>query len=352
MSGFFDIAGPLIRLLDAERAHGLAIKALKTGLVPAPNRFFDSCLQQQLFGLDFANPTGLAPGFDKNAEVPDAMLAQGFGFVEVGTVTPRAQAGNAKPRLFRLSRDRAVINRMGFNNDGHAVVAARLHARTRHGIVGVNIGANKTSDDRTGDYVAGIKAFHALADYLTVNISSPNTPGLRGLQSRAQLSGLLQRLNEARAQLGSTTPMLLKIAPDLIDDELYDICEVCSGGAVDGLIISNTTLARDGLHSAHANEQGGLSGQPLFELSTRILAKAARATQGKLPLVGVGGISDAAQAYEKIRAGASLVQLYTAMVYKGPGLANCISRDLAKLLAKHNFTSVSDAIGSGIADWL
>lgn len=352
MSGFFDIAGPFIRLLDAETAHGLAINALKTGIVPCPKQFSDARLQQQLFDLEFPNPVGLAAGFDKNAEVPDAMLKQGFGFVEVGTVTPEAQQGNDKPRLFRLSQDKAVINRMGFNNDGHGAVVKRLSARRRNGIVGVNIGANKTSADRAGDYVAGIEKFHVMADYLTVNISSPNTPGLRGLQSRRELTQLLERLNETRQKLASSTPMLLKIAPDLIDDELFDICEACAGGEVDGLIISNTTLSRQGLHSPQANQAGGLSGQPLFEMSTRMLAKARKATMGTLPLIGVGGVASGKQAFEKIRAGASLVQLYSAMVYYGPGLANIIARDLVKLLDEHNFKSVADVVGSGVNDWL
>lgn len=352
MSGFFDIAGPFVRLLDAETAHQLAIKALKSNIVPAPQRFEDSRLSQRLFGLEFSNPIGLAPGFDKNAEVPDAMLKQGFGFVEMGTVTPRPQTGNAKPRLFRLSQDKAVINRMGFNNDGQEAVLARLMKRQRTGIVGVNIGANKTSTDRDADYVAGIEAFHARADYLTVNISSPNTPGLRGLQSRGELTRLLERLAQTRQHVSSTTPMLLKIAPDLVDDELLDICEVCNGGLVDGLIISNTTLSRDGLRSPQAGEAGGLSGQPLFEMSTRMLAKARQLTGGNLPLIGVGGIGDASQAFEKIRAGACLVQLYSAMVYKGPDLANIIARDLAKLLDKHNFKTIDEAVGSGVADWL
>jgi len=352
MAGFFDIVGPLVRLVDAETAHGAAITALKSGLLPSPARLDDDRLKIEVCGLSFPNPVGLAPGFDKNAEVPDAMLKQGFGFVEVGTVTPLAQQGNDRPRLFRLPEDEAVINRMGFNNDGADVVLARLKARGKSGIVGVNIGANKTSDDREGDYVTGIETFHQVADYLTVNISSPNTPGLRGLQSRQELTSLLDRLNDTRRELKSTTPMLLKIAPDLIDDELAGICEVCMTGTVDGLIISNTTLSREGLRSDTRNQTGGMSGQPLFELSTHMLAKTSKLTGGKLPLVGVGGVSNATQAFAKIAAGASLVQLYSAMVYQGPQLANDINTDLVNLLAKHNLKSIGNAVGSNVDAWI
>ncbi len=352
MVGLFDIVGPLVRLMDAEKAHSAAIAALKSGLLPAPAKFQHDSLQVDLCGLSFPNPVGLAPGFDKNAEVPDAMLAQGFGFVEIGTVTPLPQEGNEKPRLFRLPEDKAVINRMGFNNHGHDVVLRRLQARSRNGIVGVNIGANKLSQDRERDYVKGIETFHRVADYLTVNISSPNTPGLRGMQSRKELTSLLDRLNEAREQLASQTPMFLKIAPDLISDELADICEVCMTGAVDGLIISNTTLSREGLRSPSRNEAGGLSGEPLFEMSTRMLAQASKLTKRKLPLIGVGGVATAEQSFEKIRAGASLVQLYSAMVYEGPTLADKISKDLVNLIAKHNFNSIGNAVGSNVDAWL
>ncbi len=352
MAGFFDLVGPLVRLVDAETAHGAAIATLKSGLLPSPAPHTETALEVKAFGLSFANPVGLAPGFDKNAEVPDAMLKQGFGFVEIGTVTPLPQEGNAKPRLFRLPQDKAVINRMGFNNHGADVVLERLNKRKKSGIVGVNIGANKTSDDREGDYVQGIEMFHQVADYLTVNISSPNTPGLRGMQSRHELTSLLKRLNETRQSLGSSTPMLLKIAPDLIDDELADICDVCMTGAVDGLIISNTTLLRKDLQSAARTEAGGLSGQPLFELSTRMLASAYKLTNGQLPLIGVGGIANAEQALAKIMAGASLVQLYSAMVYQGPQLANDISGDLVNLLQRHNLKSIGNAVGKDVDRWV
>jgi len=329
----FPFARPILHALDAERAHGLTIWTL--GLLPGKARpAADPRFAVDLFGIRFPNPLGLAAGFDKNAEVPDAMLALGFGFAEVGTVTPRPQAGNPRPRLFRLEPDQAVINRMGFNNEGHAAVLRRLAARRGAGIVGVNLGANKDSSDRIADYVAGIAAFAPLAGYLTINISSPNTPGLRGLQSRAELETLLARLNEARARQPRRPPMLLKIAPDLRDDELEDIARCCAGGAVDGIIVSNTTLGRIGLASPLASEAGGLSGKPLFALSTQVLAKIFLLTGGAIPLVGAGGISDAETAWRKLRAGASLLQLYSALVYRGPALIHEILEGIALRLAR------------------
>lgn len=330
----FPLARPLLHALDAETAHGLTIRAL-TALPASAPPAANPALAVDTLGLRFSNPLGLAAGFDKNAEVPDAMLALGFGFTEIGTVTPRPQAGNPRPRLFRLPEDRAVINRMGFNNQGHDAALRRLEARRgRGGIVGVNIGANKDSDDRIGDYVKGIAAFAHVASYFTVNISSPNTPGLRGLQSRAELEQLLARLNAERARHAAKPPMLLKIAPDLRDDELEDIAEACGGGAVDGIIVSNTTLSRDGLGSSHAGEQGGLSGLPLLALSTRQLARIYVLTRGLIPLVGAGGVHDGASALLKIRAGASLVQLYSALVYQGPGLVTSILADLSAEVAR------------------
>jgi dihydroorotate dehydrogenase len=338
----FPVLRPLLHALEAETAHRLTIKSL--ALMPtARGTDQPSGLSQHLFGLDFPNPLGLAPGFDKNAEVADAMLAQGFGFVEAGTVTPRPQAGNPKPRLFRLGADRAVINRMGFNNDGADTVAARLlRRRGRQGIVGVNIGANKDSPDRIADYAAGVARFGPLASYLTINISSPNTPGLRGLQSRAELTGLLAAANAARGKLAHKVPMLLKIAPDLDAQGLEDIARCCEGDAVDGVIVSNTTISRPHLSSAHAGEAGGLSGRPLFELSTRQLASFHVLTGGRLPLVAAGGVEDAATAFAKIEAGASLVQLYSALVYEGPGL---IPRILDGLRAKLGGTPLKAFIG-------
>jgi dihydroorotate dehydrogenase len=323
----FNFARPFLHGRDAEDAHLATIRMLKC-LPPLPVPSSDTRLSQNLFGLTFPNPLGLAPGFDKNAEVPNAMLRMGFGFVEVGTLTPKPQAGNPKPRLFRLTEDNAVINRMGFNNEGHWNAFKRLRDRKRIGIVGVNIGANKDSTDRIADYVIGLTAFAEIADYITINISSPNTPGLRGLQSAAELETLLKRLNDARSTLAKRPPMLLKIAPDLGNDEMKDIAACCSGGAVDGVIISNTTLSRPNLKSPHAGETGGLSGRPLFQLSTRQLAKFYLLTEGKIPLVGVGGIEDGATALAKIEAGASLLQVYSALVYKGPALVSDIIRTL------------------------
>ena len=328
MSFAFALAKPLLHAMDAEQAHRLTIQAMKFAPHLGAGPITSTHLKRNVFGLDFPNPIGLAPGFDKNAEVPDAMLAQGFGFVEIGTVTPLPQTGNAKPRLFRLSEDGGVINRMGFNNDGHAVVLQRLLTRrARGGIVGVNIGANKDSNDRISDYVKGIEVFEEVASYITINISSPNTPGLRNLQGKQDLQRLLARANGVRK---TKTPMLLKISPDLVDEDLHDVTQVCGGGAVDGVIISNTTLARDGLLSAFAKQAGGLSGKPMLERSTRCLKTFHQMSGGKIPLIGVGGIHDAASARTKFDAGACLVQLYTALVYQGPTLLREICNGLER----------------------
>jgi dihydroorotate dehydrogenase len=344
----FALAKPLLHSLDAEQAHKLTITALKCGLAGGAPQQHSARLQAKIFGLTFPNPLGLAPGFDKNAEVPDAMLRQGFGFVEIGTVTPRPQTGNPRPRLFRLAEDQAVINRMGFNNDGHDAVLHRLEVRRNHGgIVGINIGANKDSEDRIADYVLGLKKFASIASYITINISSPNTPGLRNLQARDDLIQLLERLNAKRP---AGLPMLLKIAPDLSADALQDVATVCGGGAVDGVIISNTTISRPVLKSMQASEAGGLSGRPLFELATRQLATFYQLTHGKIPLIGVGGISDVETAWAKIRAGASLIQLYSALVFKGPDLVADICHGLDEKLRLHNFTKLQDAVGSQKAD--
>lgn len=339
----FPLAKPFLGLMDPETAHRYTLRALKLGLAPAAGSD-PAELGIDLFGLHFPNPLGIAAGFDKNAEVPDAMLRLGMGFAEIGTVTPRPQAGNPRPRIFRLPDERAVINRLGFNNEGHAAARRRLEARRgRPGIVGVNIGANKDSDDRIADYEAGIRAFEGLASYFTVNISSPNTPGLRALQNKAELETLVTRVLAARA---GATPVLLKIAPDLTDEELQDIADVAAEKRLDGLIVSNTTIAREGLvQGARAGETGGLSGQPLFGLSTAILRQMYKLTGGRIPLVGVGGIGSGADAYAKIRAGASLVQLYTALAYEGPGLVGAIKRDLAAMLKADGFVRVRDAIG-------
>ncbi len=324
----FRFSKPFLHGRDAEAAHLTTLRLLSC-MPPLPAARPDPNLAQTLFGLAFPNPLGLAPGFDKNAEVPKQMLQMGFGFVEVGTLTPRPQDGNAKPRLFRLTEDHAVINRMGFNNQGHAAALQRLSNRTYQGLVGVNVGANKDSVDRADDYVAGIACFSDIADYITINISSPNTPGLRGMQSADELKMLLQRLNEARSLQRKRPPMFLKIAPDLGDAELRDIAICCANGSVDAVIISNTTLSRPNLTSSHATETGGLSGRPLFELSTRQLAKFYTLSGGRIPLIGVGGIEDGETAVAKIEAGASLLQVYSAMVYRGPDLISDVLLSLS-----------------------
>lgn len=342
---------PLLRFFDAETAHGLAITALKTGLAGSVTSPQDPNLQVQVFGLTFPNPVGLAAGFDKDAEVPDAILDLGFGFAEVGTVTPRPQAGNPLPRMFRLSDDRAVINRLGFNNKGHQAALDRLQNRSQRGIVGVNIGANKDSEDKIADYVSGVKTFAHLASYLTVNVSSPNTPGLRGLQDRGALEELLGRVMAARKESDVQPPVLLKIAPDLDDQALQDIADVVLNADVDGVIVSNTTISRPPLKSRDAGEDGGLSGAPLFALSTKILAKFHLATGGKIPLIGVGGIDSGSTAWEKLRAGACLVQIYSGMVYEGPRLAHTIGHHLSQQLERSGFSSLSDVTGTGAKEW-
>jgi len=332
-------------LFDPETAHGLSIAALKSGVLPACRVPADAKLRQTVAGLDFANPLGLAAGYDKNAEVPDAMLKLGFGFTEIGTVTPKPQAGNPKPRIFRLEQDEAVINRLGFNNEGHDAAFARLKARTGTGIVGVNIGANKDSEDRVADYVAGIRRFYALARYFTANISSPNTPGLRDLQARDSLSALLSAVLAARddeaQKAGKRLPVFLKIAPDLTPEGMDDIAAVALEQQLDGLIVSNTTLSREGLtDQRQAVEAGGMSGKPLFAKSTAVVAAMRRRLGPDMPIIGVGGVSSAETALEKIRAGADLVQLYSCMVYEGPGLPAKILRDLSALVARENVASI------------
>lgn len=347
----FPLARPFMSLIDPETAHRLTIRALRMGLAPRQRQADPVSLAVDLFGLHFENPLGIAAGFDKNGEVPDAMLAMGMGFAEVGTVTPRPQAGNPRPRIFRLPLHRAVINRLGFNNDGHEALKKRLVARRgKPGIVGVNIGANKDAADRVADYEAGIRTFDGLAAYFTVNISSPNTPGLRALQNKAELENLISRVLAARrTDRARPTPVLLKIAPDLGAEELADIADVALRLGLDGIIISNTTIAREGLVSGvNANETGGLSGAPLFAMSTVVLAEMYRLTQGRIPLVGVGGISSGDDAYAKIRAGASLLQLYSALTYEGPALIARIKADLAARLAADGFAHLKDAVGADV----
>jgi dihydroorotate dehydrogenase len=352
MPDCYALIRPLLWRLPAEAAHRLTIALLRLGAGRlladrASTAAAPPLLQQQLWGLDFANPIGLAAGFDKEGEVADAMLGLGFGFVEVGTVTPCPQPGNPKPRLFRLGEDEAAINRMGFNSGGLDRVLALLARRKHRGIVGVNLGANRQSVDRAADYAAGIRRAAAVADYLVVNVSSPNTPGLRDLQRRAELERLLGRLRSARDDATKTPPLLLKIAPDLTPAECRDIAEVALAAGIDGMIIANTTLARPAeLKSRHALEPGGLSGRPLYAGSTALLADMYRLTQGRLPLIGAGGVSSATDAYGKIRAGASLVQLYTALVFRGPALVGEIAAGLAELLERDCFSSIVQAIGS------
>lgn len=344
----YDLTKPFLFMLSPEKAHSMAIMALKSGLMPSGKRPVSSIVSQNLWGLHFPNPVGLAAGFDKNAEVYKPMLDQGFGFVETGTVTPLAQAGNEKPRIFRLTEDQAVINRLGFNNRGLDYYVEQLKKKdAQGGIVGANIGANKLSDDQVEDYVIGLRRVLGLADYFTVNISSPNTPGLRALQGREALDELLGKLKEVRANsnVDKKPPLILKIAPDLDQGECEDIAEIILKHQMDGLIISNTTLSRDGLKSAQKNETGGLSGRPLFELSTRILSNMYKLTGGQIPLIGVGGVSSGSEAYAKIRAGASLVQLYSALIYHGPGLVRKINAELEVLLKKDGFSNITDAIG-------
>ncbi len=339
-----DVAARLLRLLPPETAHRatLALSGAVGPFLPQPPHD-DPRLGISVLGLSFPNPLGLAAGFDKNAEVPDAMGRLGFGFVECGTVTPRPQSGNPRPRLFRLSQDRAVINRLGFNNEGMAAAARNLARRKGKGIVGINIGANKDSKDRISDYARAFAELSPLADYVTVNVSSPNTPGLRGLQNKDELARLLDTLVQTRK---SRIPLLLKIAPDLDSPALDDIAAVVRASGIEGLIVSNTTIARPPLHSAYAAETGGLSGVPLFAPSTEILRQMRLRLGDTVTLVGVGGIASGADAYAKIRAGASLVQLYTALVYDGPGLVNRIKRELAALLARDGLAHVGDAVGA------
>jgi dihydroorotate dehydrogenase len=345
---------PVLRWLDPEDAHRLAIQGLRF-LPPGKPHADDPKLAVRAFGLNFPNPIGMAAGFDKSAEVPDALLRLGFGFVEIGSVTPKPQSGNPRPRLFRLERDEAVINRMGFNNDGAETALRRLAARAQHGgIVGVNVGANKDSPDRVNDYVKLIETFAPVASYFTVNVSSPNTPGLRNLQEGALLDDLLARVIDARERVRESagdTPVLLKIAPDLSLAQLDDVVQVARSRRVDGMIVSNTTIARPSTlrEEMRAKEQGGLSGRPLFRLSTRMVAETYVRVEGAFPLIGVGGVDSGGAALTKIRAGASLIQLYSSLVYKGLGLVDEIKRDLASTLLRTGRDSLSEIVGSDAA---
>lgn len=343
-----------LRLTDPETAHAWALSALRAGLAPAPRLREDPALAVDLWGIRFPHPIGVAAGFDKNAEAPDALLRMGAAFLEVGAVTPLPQPGNPKPRMFRLARDRAAVNRFGFNNDGLEAIAARLRARAGDvDRIGANLGANKDAADRLADYEAVLRGLWGLVGFFTVNVSSPNTERLRALQGKEALGALLTRVIAARDALSEHAerrpPVLVKIAPDLSDEELDAVAEVALVVGLDGIVATNTTVARpDTLKSAHAAEAGGLSGQPLFERSTEVLRHLARATDRKIPLIGVGGVGGAEQAYAKIKAGASLVQLYTALAYEGPGLIARIARDLPALLARDGFASIADAVGAEV----
>ncbi|WP_282091382.1 quinone-dependent dihydroorotate dehydrogenase [Epibacterium ulvae] len=338
--------------LDPEAAHGLSIKALQLGLTPAPGPTTSPRLRTNLAGLDLPNPVGLAAGFDKNAQALSPLSKAGFGFIEVGAATPRPQPGNPKPRLFRLSEDRAAINRFGFNNDGMEVIAARLNKRSSSGVVGLNLGANKDSTDKARDFATVLKQCGESIDFATVNVSSPNTEKLRDLQGKAALSALLKGVLETRSDLSRPLPVFLKIAPDLNEAELDDIAAVALETGIDGIITTNTTLDRTGLSSAHREEKGGLSGAPLFEKSTHVLAGLSQRLDGALPLIGVGGVGSADQAYAKIAAGASALQLYTALVYGGLSLVQEIVTGLEQQLKRDGFETVAAAVGHKRGEWL
>ena len=342
--------------LDPETAHHLTLMALKTGLAPRGAARPSKRLETVIGPLTFPNPVGTAAGFDKNAEAVDAVLRHGFGFAEIGSVTPKPQPGNARPRVFRLPDHQAVINRYGFNNDGHDRVHLRLGAAGARGIVGVNVGANKDSFDRIADYISGLRRFADCACYFTVNISSPNTPGLRDLQSRKNLQDLLDAIDAERADInaaaGRIVPVFLKIAPDLTEADLEELCAVVASSSIDGLVISNTTLSRAGVRGdRNADQQGGLSGKPLFERATIVLAKARRLVGPALPIIGVGGISDADSAWRKITAGANLLQVYTGLVYRGPALLDDILTGFEARLSADGFESLGDAVGTDNAAW-
>ncbi len=336
----------LLHQFDPETAHGMALTALRFGLAPTIGTVTSTRLRATLAGMTLANPVGLAAGFDKNATALRPLSRAGFGFIEVGAATPRPQPGNPKPRLFRLTEDRAVINRFGFNNDGMMAIATRLAERPRDAVIGLNLGANKDSENRAGDFATVLATCAAHLDFATVNVSSPNTEKLRDLQGKDALSALLAGVMEIRNALDRPIPIFLKIAPDLTDTEITDVAEVALSSAIDGLIATNTTLDRDGLNSAHRDEKGGLSGRPLFKKSTRVLAQLYRATEGKLPIIGVGGIASAEDAYAKIKAGASAVQLYSALTYEGLSLVPRIAQGLDDLLKRDGFKSVSEAVGT------
>jgi dihydroorotate dehydrogenase len=351
MNALFGLGQSLLLALPPERAHDLAIKSLELGLYPRAEGPDDERLAQHLFGLDFPNPVGMAAGFDKNARVPRELLSMGFGFVEAGTLTPRPQSGNPSPRMFRSLPDRAVINRLGFNNEGQAAALSRLQDRPP-GIVGVNLGAGRDSKDRIADYVEGVRRMAEVASYFTVNISSPNTPGLRDLQAPEALDALLKRVQEARAVESRKPPLLVKLAPDLADEDLPEVVRIIVVNGADGIIVSNTTLARDSVRDrSFAKESGGLSGRPLFARSTRMLARIYQLTEGRLPLIGVGGIDSGETALAKFEAGASLLQLYTGLVFEGPGLIGRIKQALIAAMERERTDSLAPLVGRRAGEW-
>ncbi|WP_338548833.1 quinone-dependent dihydroorotate dehydrogenase [Roseovarius phycicola] len=342
----------LLHRLDPERAHGVALWALRSGLAPLPGEITSDRLRTELAGIRLANPIGLAAGFDKNAVALSPLAKAGFGFVEVGAITPRPQPGNPKPRLFRLAEDHAVINRFGFNNEGMEAAEPRLAVRPTEAVIGLNLGANKDSTNRADDFAGVLAHCGAHLDFATVNVSSPNTEKLRDLQGGAALRALLAGVMEVRDGMERRIPVFLKIAPDLSDDELAEVAGVAQETNVSAIIATNTTLSRDGLQSAQAQEAGGLSGAPLFERSTRVLARLSQLTEGKMPLVGVGGISSGQDAFQKVLAGASAVQLYSALVYEGLGLVGRIARELDQLLEQNGYATVAEAVSTGRDRWL
>lgn len=350
-----DLAPRALTLLPPEIAHEITLKTLELGVFPAASAPDAPALGVTFAGLTLPNPVGIAAGFDKDARVPDAVLRLGCGFAEIGTVTPLLQLGNPSPRVFRLRPDHAIINRLGFNNGGHASALARLQRREGRGVVGVNIGANKDSDDRIADYVLGLEIFYDVASYFTVNISSPNTPGLRDLQDPAALERLLQRLLDKRALLMQAgkpkRPIVVKLAPDIAEHAFEAIVMQLAAQSVDGIAVSNTTLSRTGLSDANARQAGGLSGRPLFHRSTVMLARVHQATAGQIPLIGIGGIDSGASALAKIEAGATLVQLYTGLTYEGPGLIQRIKDALAAAVHQAGARSIADLVGRRAADW-
>ena len=353
MSLYEDLGLAVLHRFDPETAHGLSLRALQLGLVSLPGPYTSARLATTVAGLAMPNPIGLAAGYDKNATALSPLSRAGFGFIEAGAATPRPQDGNSRPRLFRLTEDRAVINRFGFNNQGATAIAARLAARKPGPVpVGLNLGANKDSPDRAADFARVLAQCGRYVDFATVNVSSPNTEKLRDLQGRAALTAVLAGVMEVRATLPQPIPIFLKIAPDLTDTDLGELAEVAVASGLSGIIATNTTLDRTGLTSPHKIQTGGLSGAPLFEKSTRVLARLSQLTDGKLPLIGTGGIASAEQAYAKLRAGASAVQLYTALVYQGPSLVTRIARGLDSLLARDGFANVTDVIGADRAIWL